>query len=150
MDTFDAASCCSSSCVLCSLRCFFCQLDYLADEVSKYADLLALKKDMQSKSREFRHSVRHLPVIKKQASSRPGLFQALLVAWDLFSTSILKFKLFGAVDPEAQGKSVLYFMDLSERLLDLWFKERSFDVTMLWAYLIHGRVLDGKTHRRCV
>ncbi|PHJ16211.1 transmembrane protein [Cystoisospora suis] len=103
---------------------------------------------MQSSSREFRHSVRHLPAIKKQASSRPGLFQALLVAWDLFSTSILKFKLFGAVDPEAPGKSVLYFMDLSERLLDLWFKERSFDVTMLWAYLIHSRVVDSKTHRR--
>ncbi|CBZ55129.1 hypothetical protein NCLIV_055540 [Neospora caninum Liverpool] len=126
-------------------------LSYLRARVHRHSDLRRIKRELQTSSREFSYSVRHLPAVRKQVSSRTGLFQALLVTWDLFATSILKFKLFKVGGPEAlmtHGQKSRYFMDLAEHLLDLWFSERAFFAPLMWAYGSFAPVVNDAPFRR--
>ncbi|RQX72546.1 putative transmembrane protein [Toxoplasma gondii CAST] len=126
-------------------------LSYLRTRVHRRSDLRMIKRELMTSSREFSYSLRHLPAVRKQVSSRTGLFQALLVTWDLFATSIVKFKLFEVEDPSALttlGQQSRYFMDLAKHVLDLWFSERAFFVPLMWAYGSFAPVVNDAPFRR--
>lgn len=131
---------------------FFLQLTSLSQRLHTRQDMVALRNLYFEESPDFfRYSMSYIGGGTQIVRNVRSLFEALAVVWEIFSTAILREQLFGMNTLELyrlQRSDPLFWPTLAERLLDVWFRERSTNISLLWTYMNLASLVDtGPTTR---
>lgn len=138
----------SSLCLL----VFSFQLTSLSERVNTPQDMEALRNLHFEQSPDFfRYTMNYIGSGTHIVHTVRSLFEAIAVVWEIFSTAILREHLFGMNTLELyrlQRSDPLFWPTLAERLLDVWQRERSTSISVLWTYMNLASLVDtGPTTR---
>ncbi|PHJ17846.1 transmembrane protein [Cystoisospora suis] len=124
----------------------------LSERLNTPQDMEALRNLHFEQSPDFfRYSMNYIGSGTHIVHTARSLFEALAVVWEIFSTAILREHLFGMNTLELyrlQRSDPLFWPTLAERLLDVWQRERSTSISVLWTYMNLASLVDtGPTTR---